>query len=313
MNTVSLCRSNLNDRVKEEKTAMNFNPYSEEGGSVYRLAFASTFAGVAEVALTYPLEYLKIRSQLPEELNKELGLIRRKFRLLYTGCGTMMFGSVARSGARIATFEILRQQLSDPETGGLTPPTSLAAGLAAGLIESLVLVPFELVKVRQISSLKVPPPGTRETFGRINYLHGPLGYTYGLMPTLIRQGVASATRFTAYNSLRQLAEGFVPPGERMSSNWSGLLELFSVYAAVLITMPIDVVKTRMETLSGRQLAKSRSTLCMYQLFMTDGVLSLFNGVFPRIIRASVATVIMYPLYRNGLAIADFIAGKPDLR
>lgn len=96
-------------------------------------------------------------------------------------------------------------------------------------------------KVRQISSLKTPPPGTREIFTRIVQLHGPIGLFYGFLPTLLRQGCSSALRFTAYNSVRQMGDGFVAPGERMSSTMSGTIELFASYAAVYVFLSLSLI------------------------------------------------------------------------
>ncbi|KAK7207473.1 mitochondrial tricarboxylate transporter [Myxozyma melibiosi] len=244
----------------------------KDEGSLGQLMAAGVLAGTAEIALTYPFEYLKVRSQLPPGLSNRIGPMGKTVRI-YTG------------------------QLQD-EQGVVSPPKALAAGLCAGFFESVILVPFEHAKIRQISSLKKPPPGTRAVFSRIFQLHGPFGLFYGFLPTLFRQGCSSALRFTAYNSLRQMASGFVTPGERMSNTMSGSIELFACYAAVLFTMPIDVVKTRVQTFSGRQAANSSSLLCAYNIFTKEGFRPLFAGLLPRIIRVSVASVLMFQIYEN---------------
>ncbi|KAK9449273.1 mitochondrial carrier domain-containing protein [Limtongia smithiae] len=289
--------------------------YIYEEGSLWRQIAAGALAGTAEVAITYPLEAAKIRSQLPAALRERVvgapgADFAPRLRNIYTGCGTMVLGNVVRTSVRFGTYAFLSSTMfskssaeSSSDSGSrFAAPKALAAGLGAGLMESIVLVPFEVAKVRQIASVRadsnMPPQGTLTAFRRLWQLHGPLGWMYGLLPTLARQGTTSAVRFTAYNTMRQAMESVVAPGERVSGTWSAALELAAIYAAVTITMPIDVVKTRMETLSGRQQAKGSSMYCTYLIFSQEGVTKLFAGLMPRLLRVSIASMLMVSLYES---------------
>lgn len=46
---------------------------------------------------------------------------------------------------------------------------------------------------------------------------GIRGFFQGFVPTTARQAANSATRFTAYTTLRQFAEGYVAPGEKLGA------------------------------------------------------------------------------------------------
>lgn len=76
-------------------------------------------------------------------------------------------------------------------------------------------------------------------------------------------------------------------------------------------MPIDVVKTRMQTFSGRQTAKSSGFFCAYKIFTQEGIKPLFAGLVPRLVRVSVASVLIFQLYENSfklVSVADKIFG-----
>lgn len=46
---------------------------------------------------------------------------------------------------------------------------------------------------------------------------GIRGFFQGFVPTTARQAANSATRFTSYTTLKQLAEGYVAPGEKLGT------------------------------------------------------------------------------------------------
>lgn len=46
---------------------------------------------------------------------------------------------------------------------------------------------------------------------------GIRGFFQGFVPTTLRQGANSGVRFSSYASLKQLAQGYVAPGEKLGS------------------------------------------------------------------------------------------------
>jgi solute carrier family 25 citrate transporter 1 len=73
---------------------------------------------------------------------------------------------------------------------------------------------------------------------------GIRGFFQGFVPTTARQAANSAVRFSSYTALRQLAQSYVQPGEKLGAistfGIGGLAGIITVYA----TMPLDTVKTR---------------------------------------------------------------------
>lgn len=73
---------------------------------------------------------------------------------------------------------------------------------------------------------------------------GIRGFFQGFVPTTARQAANSAVRFSSYTALKQLAQSYVAPGEKLGAvstfGLGGLAGVITVYT----TMPIDTVKTR---------------------------------------------------------------------
>ncbi len=65
---------------------------------------------------------------------------------------------------------------------------------------------------------------------------GVRGFFQGFIPTTARQAANSATRFGSYTTLRQFAQGYVPPGEKLGTlstfTIGGIAGLITVYAFI---------------------------------------------------------------------------------
>lgn len=74
---------------------------------------------------------------------------------------------------------------------------------------------------------------------------GIRGFFQGFVPTTARQAANSATRFTAYTTLKQLAEGYVAPGEKLGTLSTfaigGIAGIITVYVSAPVTIDIKSV------------------------------------------------------------------------
>lgn len=123
---------------------------------------------------------------------------------------------------------------------------------------------------------------------------GPAGFLQGFVPTTARQAANSAVRFWAYTTLKQLATAYVAPGERL-----GALSTFGVGAVagaitVYATQPLDVVKTRMQSLEASSAYKN-SFVCGVQIFKQEGWRTLWSGAVPRLARLTVSGGIVFTM------------------
>jgi len=102
----------------------------------------------------YPFEYAKTRSQLsaiPGATRNPLSMIRQIIAAegigsIYTGCSTLVIGTMFKASVRFLSFDTIKAQLVD-QNGKLSAGRGLLAGLAAGCFESIVAVtPTERLK-----------------------------------------------------------------------------------------------------------------------------------------------------------------------
>lgn len=134
---------------------------------------------------------------------------------------------------------------------------------------------------------------------------GLRGFFAGFVPTTARQAANSATRFGSYAFLRQLAQSYAEPGEKL-----GALSTFGIGAAaglitVYVTQPIDTVKTRMQSMEARSLYKN-SLACAATIVKSEGVLTLWSGALPRLARLMMSGGIVFTMYEKSIDLMDKI-------
>ncbi|KAH3684076.1 hypothetical protein WICPIJ_004951 [Wickerhamomyces pijperi] len=125
---------------------------------------------------------------------------------------------------------------------------------------------------------------------------GLRGYFQGLMPTLIRQVSNSAVRFGTYTTLRQLVSPSNASAE-VNTYISFALGMISSGMVVLVTQPIDLIKTRMQTRETPYLYRN-SLNCGYRIFVEEGVAAFWKGWFPRLLKVSTSGGIAFAVYQN---------------
>ncbi|PVF99306.1 putative CTP1-mitochondrial citrate transporter-member of the mitochondrial carrier family [Serendipita vermifera] len=266
---------------------------------------AGATAGAVEGFVTYPTEFVKTRSQFSGRHEKPLEIIRSTLQTkgitgLYSGASALIVGNAAKAGVRFLTYDSIKSLLADKD-GKVSAPRSLAAGLGAGIMESIFAVtPSETIKVKMIQDAKSPNPrfrglihGTRTIIQE----EGIFGIYRGLLPVMMRQGANSAVRFTTYTTLKQFVQGNTRPGQTLPSSITfaigGMAGLVTVYA----TMPFDVVKTRMQSLDAKK--QYRNTFhCIYRTFTEEGILQFWAGTTPRLVRLVISGGVTFSVYER---------------
>lgn len=123
---------------------------------------------------------------------------------------------------------------------------------------------------------------------------GIRGFFQGFLPTTARQAANSAVRFSSYTSLKQLAQSYVAPGEKLGAvstfGLGGLAGIITVYT----TMPIDTVKTRMQSIEARASYKN-SLDCVVKIFRDEGLLTFWAGAVPRLGRLILSGGIVFTM------------------
>ena len=117
---------------------------------------------------------------------------------------------------------------------------------------------------------------------------GISGIYRGLGPVMARQGANSAVRFSCYSTIKTSLQNFRGQGDvPLPSAYTFLAGAMAGIVTVYSTMPLDVIKTRMQGLDAKVLYKN-SIDCLVKVVKENGVLSLWKGATPRLARLIVS-------------------------
>ncbi|KAA8566533.1 hypothetical protein EYC84_009088 [Monilinia fructicola] len=253
--------------------------------SALRSIIAGSTAGAVEIAITYPFEFAKTHTQLNRRLPAGGKIPWPRFgSQWYAGCTTLIIGNSLKAGIRFVAFDQYKSLLQDAD-GKISGPRTVIAGFGAGVTESLLAVtPFESIKTTLIDDRKSAQPRMKGFLHAVPIIareRGLRGFFQGFVPTTARQSANSAVRFGSYTSLRQLAQSYAAPGEKLGAlstfGIGGLAGIITVY----VTQPLDTVKTRMQSIEARKLYKN-SFHCAALIARNEGLLTFWSGALPRL-------------------------------
>ncbi|KAL2115206.1 hypothetical protein VTJ04DRAFT_10869 [Mycothermus thermophilus] len=280
---------------------------AKKGPSPLRSILAGSFAGAVEIAITYPAEFAKTRSQLNRRLPDGQKLPWPPFgRQWYAGCTTLIIGNSAKAGIRFVAFDQYKKLLADKD-GKMTGPRTVLAGFGAGVTESLLAVtPTESIKTTLIDDRKSANPRMRGFLHAVPIIYrerGIRGFFQGFVPTTARQSANSATRFGTYTFLKQLAEGYTAPGEKLGSTATFAMGGIAGLVTVYVTQPLDTIKTRMQSIEARK-QYGNSFRCAAIIFKQEGLLTFWSGALPRLARLIMSGGIVFTMYEKSMEIFD---------
>ncbi|ESK82473.1 mitochondrial tricarboxylate transporter [Moniliophthora roreri MCA 2997] len=266
---------------------------------------AGSMAGAIEAFITYPTEFVKTRSQFGGKKQAPVTIVKETLKTqgvagLYSGCMALVIGNAAKAGVRFVSYDHFKSILADSQ-GKISAPRSLVAGLGAGMMEAIFAVtPSETIKTKLIDDAHRPNPQYRGlVHGTVSIVRqeGILGIYRGLFPVMMRQGANSAVRFTTYSTLKQFVQGTARPGQTLPSAITFGIGAIAGLVTVYTTMPLDVVKTRMQSLEAKSQYRN-SFHCAYRIFTEEGVLRFWTGTTPRLARLVLSGGIVFTAYEN---------------
>lgn len=264
---------------------------------------AGGIAGGVEAASTYPFEFAKTRLQLRQDVGSRAAAITNPITMirhvvqtegvakLYTGCSTLIVGTMFKASVRFLSFDAIRNSLSN-EQGQLSRANGVLAGMVAGCVESAVAVtPTERIKTALIDDAKSGRPRFRGVGHGISVLLREQGvgtFYRGLVSTTLKQASTSAVRMGSYNALRELAKSnSLPTNAVVTFAMGSVAGVVTVYA----TQPFDTIKTRVQSAAGSSMGEAvRSVL------REGGVGGLWKGSTMRLGRLVFSGGIVFTVY-----------------
>jgi solute carrier family 25 citrate transporter 1 len=257
----------------------------------------------------YPTEYVKTQLQLGKAYRGPLdcakAIIQDKgFFSLYRGMTTLIVGSIPKAGVRFAAFQQLSTLMKD-EQGKLSAASTMLCGLGAGALEALVAVtPMETVKTKMIHDQNSAHPkykGLVHGVSTILRAEGIRGIYQGVLPTVLKQSGNQMVRFSVYNQAKAFFQGGDHKKDLLpwQSIFSGALAGF---VSVYVTMPVDVVKTRMQGLEASKYGTTWN--CFKHILLNDGILAFWQGTVPRLSRVMFSGAIIFTCYEQFMQVLN---------
>lgn len=188
----------------------------------------------------------------------------------------------------------------DPEI-----PTAVAGGLA-GAITATVVCPLDVLKTRlQVQSRSAASEGIRGGLSKILRDEGARGLYRGLTPTLFALLPNWAVYFTVYERLKLAIGNRVNPNGPSGPGVHMIAAAGAGAATMLITNPLWVIKTRLQTQtlglkmgSNKNRVHYKGTLDAFRrITKEEGLSGLYSGLGPSLFGV-MHVVIQFPLYES---------------
>ncbi|CAH2076202.1 unnamed protein product, partial [Iphiclides podalirius] len=239
---------------------------------------AGCIGGSVGIIAGHPLDTLKvhIQSGRGSALECAKGLLKGgTLSTVYRGVWAPLGGIAAVNAIVFGAYGNTRRALPNPES----LMTHAAAGASAGLMQSFICAPVELVKTRQqlTSSGDAMPKGAWAGARHVLRVGGLKALFRGLGVTIARDSPAFAVYFASYEAMtrgnQSAARVFVAGGLAGALSW-------------VLLYPIDVVKSRLQgDTAGRY---SGAWDCFVKSVQSDGWRCMGRGIGAVTLRAFIS-------------------------
>ncbi|KAI8343270.1 mitochondrial carrier domain-containing protein [Chlamydoabsidia padenii] len=263
------------------------------------------FAGIVEILSLYPLDVVKTRAQLNS--GASIGVISsfkeiiqlEGFPTLYRGIG---FPLVIEAPKRAITFAANEQfTLLYKHLFGInqsTPALAMATGISAGITEAIVIVPFELVRVRlQDKANAKIYKNAFDASRKIIQKEGVLALANGLEATILRHAIWNGGYFSVVSSVKSILPTPKSRKEQLRNNF--VAGTFGGIFGTILNVPSDVVKSRIQSYTGIGPKKYHWTIPSILLIgKEEGITSLYRGFVPKVLRLGPGGGILLVVYET---------------
>ncbi|XP_051148042.1 mitochondrial arginine transporter BAC2 [Andrographis paniculata] len=261
---------------------------------------AGGIGGSVGVLVGQPLDTVRIRQQQAKNGSSAVAIFRQI--VAREGPGSLFRGMlgplVSISFQNAVTFQSyntlsrsLNSRTSTPDEP--SPYTTVAlAGVGSGVVQSALISPIELVKIRQ----QLHPPSPGGALRQILQSHGSRGLFRGLAATVLRDAPGHGMYFWAYEYLRERLH----PGCRKHGGESLTTTVVAGgtagAASWLVCYPVDVLKTRIQAAGPY----TGMVDCCRKSVASEGYSVLWRGLGTTLGRAFVVNGVVFTAYETAV-------------
>ncbi|KAF8596941.1 mitochondrial carrier [Ceratobasidium sp. AG-I] len=278
---------------------------------------AGAFAGVTEICIFYPLDVVKTRMQLETGKSPSLAasfrnIVREEgFGRLYRGLVPPLLLEAPKRAVKFASNDFWGKTfLGFSGEAKMTQSLSILTGCAAGATESVVVVPFELVKIKlQDKSSKYAGP--MDVVRSIIRQNGMLGLYAGMESTFWRHVWWNGGFFGTIHTLRaNLPKAETPQAALLNNFVSGMVGGF---VGTALNTPFDVVKSRIQgshPIPGVTPKYNWTYPSLGLILREEGAAALYKGFVPKVLRLAPGGGVLLLVVEAVLGVVRNTLGPP---
>ncbi|WJX74784.1 hypothetical protein P8452_58400 [Trifolium repens] len=275
--------------------------------NVGREFVAGGFGGTAGIITSYPFDTLRVMQQQSGNASA-INILRNLLSkegptALYRGMAVPL-ASVGFQNAMIFQSYTVFTRICSPSNSSNGPPslTNVAlGGLGAGALQSLLICPIELIKIRIQLQKNIGNFGTPMSLAKNIWKNeGIRGIYRGFGITLLRDAPALGFYFGTYEYMREKLH----PGcrETCEENMSTVFIAggFAGMSSWLFNYPTDVIKTRLQAQTSSSMKYKGILDCTLKIIKEEGSIVLWRGLGATLVRAFVMNSAIFPVYQVAL-------------
>lgn len=221
---------------------------------------------------------------------------------LYAGLTAGIARQIAYSMPRMGLYTMALKKAESPNFG-----TKLLLGSACGGVAAVIGVPTEVALVRMAADARAPVAERRnyknlfDLWGRVVKEEGVGVLWSGTAPTVIRAMLLNAGQLGVYSEAKERIKAATGVAGLVNQGASALI---SASAAVAMSCPADVMKSRLQNAAPGEYAGIAD--CFGKLTKTEGIGALWKGSGPAVMKLAPYTVIAFVFLDN---LTKVITGK----
>jgi len=289
---------------------------------IYQFA-AGAVAGVSEILVMYPLDVVKTRIQLQTATatgaDAYTGMVdcfqkivrTEGFSRLYRGIEAPILMEAPKRATKFAANDSWGKFYRDIfGVAKMNQSLSILTGATAGATEAIVVVPFELVKIRlQDKAQAGKYTGMVDVVVKTVKAEGPLALYNGLESTMWRHIVWNAGYFGCIFQVRAL----LPKADNKTTQmgYDMLSGAIGGTVGTIFNTPMDVVKSRIQNspkIKGSIPKYNWAWPAVGTVFKEEGFGALYKGFLPKVIRLGPGGGILLVVYTG---VMDFFRKMRD--
>ncbi|XP_075154842.1 mitochondrial ornithine transporter 1 [Haematobia irritans] len=275
---------------------------------------AGSLGGAAQVYVSQPLDTVKVKQQSFPQLYKNMIDCFVKtyrtdgiFRGLYAGSIPAVIANVAENSVLFAAYggcqKVVAYGMNIEEVKDMPVVGHAFAGFLAAFFSTFTLCPTELVKCKLQALREMQqhnPTNAKNNLPitpwkltkHIMATEGVPGFFRGLTSTFVREMPGYFFFFGGYEGTRELLK---KPGQTkeeigaLKTMFAGAVGGVTLWVSIF---PADVIKSRIQV---NNLKRSMTSVGL-EIARKEGVLALYNGLLPSVLRTIPATATLFLVY-----------------